>query len=348
MPTKWGLITTVAGIGTPGYAGDNGPAARALLNNPFYGAFDKNGNLFIAESGNHVVRRIDARTGRISTVAGGNPKGFAGDNGPAVSAAFNDLVSVAVEPKTGDLYVADRLNQRVRKIDGKTGIVSTVAGSETKGYGGDNEPGVRAALREPHDLALDNRGGLLIADVADCRVRRLDLKTGIITTFAGTGKKAHEGDNGPKESASLWGARALAVNKRTGDVFVCEREGHCVRKIEGKTGRILTIAGVPGQKGCDGDTGPALSATLNGPKSLCLDAQGNLFIVDTENHAVRVVDAKTATISTVAGGHKGADGDNGQAGKAGLSRPHGAVIAPDDALIIADSENHRVRRVARG
>ena len=348
MPTRWGRITTIAGAGTPGYAGDGGAAKNALLNNPFYCAFDKNGNLFIAESGNNAVRRIDARTGRISTVAGANPKGFAGDNGPAVSAAFNDLVSVAVEPKTGDLYVADRLNQRVRKIDGKTGIVSTVAGSDTKGYGGDNGPGSRAALREPHDLALDGRGGLLIADVADCRVRRLDLKTGIITTFAGTGKKAHEGDNGPKESADLWGARALAVNPRTDDVFVCEREGNCVRKIEAKTGRISTVAGVPGQKGYGGDNGLALFATLNGPKSLCLDAQGNLFIVDTENHAVRVVDAKTGVIFTVAGGRKGPDGDNEQADKAGLNRPHGAVISADGSLVIADSENHRVRRVTPG
>ena len=345
MPAKWGIITTIAGTGEAGYAGDNAPALRALLNNPFYGAFDKNGNLFVAESGNNAVRRIDKRDGRITTVAGGNPKGFSGDNGPAVSAAFNDLVSVVVDPNTGDLYVADRLNHRIRKIDGKTGVVTTVAGSDTKGYGGDNGPGNRAALREPHDIVLDGREGLLIADVADCRIRRLDLKTGIITTFAGTGKKAHSGEGGPKESADLWGARALAVNSRTGEVFVCEREGHCVRKIDA-TGRIVTVAGVPGQKGYSGDNGPALSATLNGPKSLCLDAQGNLYIVDTENHAVRVVDRKAGTISTVAGGHKGSNGDNGPADKAGLNRPHGAVIAPDNALLIADSENHRVRRVA--
>ncbi len=345
MPT-WGRITTIAGTGAPGYAGDNGAAEKAALNNPFYCAFDKGGNLFVAESGNNAVRRIDARTKIITTVAGGK-KGFAGDGGQPLGAAFGDVVCVVVEPKTGDLYIVDRVNARVRRVDAKTVVLTTVAGSATKGYGGDNGPGINAQFKEPHDAVLDGRGGLLIADVADCRVRRLDLKSGIVTTWAGTGKRAHDGDNGPKEAASLWGARALAIDKRNGDVYICEREGHAVRKVDGKTGRVSTVAGTPGVKGYAGDNGSALSATLNGPKGLCLDTDGNLYIVDTENHAVRCVEAKTGRIATVAGGHKGLDGDNAQADKAGLNRPHGATLGPDGALYIADSENHRIRRVAR-
>jgi sugar lactone lactonase YvrE len=338
----YGNITTFAGTGTPAFGGDGGPADKAGLNDPFYCVFDRDGNLFIAESGNCAVRRVERKSGRLTTVAGIGKKGYEGDGGPAVRAAFNDLVAMAVD--NHDLYLMDRLNCRVRKVDGRSGMVTTVAGDGTKAYGGDDGPGVKAQLKEPHDCVLDGKGGLLIADVADSRVRRLDLKTGIITTFAGTGGRTRTGDGGLAKEASFAGARALAVDPRDGTVYVCEREGNAIRRIDGKSGIVTPYAGT-GKKGYDGDGGPALRATFNGPKSLFCDKQGNLLVVDTENHAIRLIDGRTGIITTVAGGHKGPDGDGGPATAAGLARPHGVAIGPDNALYIADSENDRVRRV---
>ena len=339
-----GNITTIVGTGTAGFGGDGGPADKALLNNPFFVAFDRHGVLFIADSGNNAVRRVER--GRISTVVGSGAKGNTGDGGPATQATFNDLVAIAVTD-AGDIYAVDRLNNRVRRVDGRTGVVSAAAGDGASGDGGDGGPGDRAHLKQPHDCVLDGRGGLLIADVNDCRIRRLDTKSGTISTFAGDGTRAHRGDGGQASAASFWGSRALAVDGRDGTVYVCEREGNTVRRIDGRTGVVTTIAGT-GKKGYSGDGGQALAATFNGPKGLCCDRAGNVYVLDTENHAVRGIEVATGVITTVAGGRKGAGGDGGPSHQAGLNRPHGATIGPDKALYIADTENHRIRRVAPG
>ncbi len=341
--TTFGTITTVAGAGEAGYAGDGGPATKALLRQPFHCDFDRDGNLYIAEAENHVIRRVDKRSGRITTVAGSGRKGYEGDGGPATRAALNE--PYAVVDAAGDLYIVDRLNACVRHVDGRTGIITTVAGDGTRGYAGDGGPGAKAQMREPNDCVLDGKDGLLIADVRDTRVRRLDRKTGIISTFGGTGRRVREGDGGPLSSASFDGARAVAVDGRDGTVYVCEREGNAVRRVDGRT-RIVTLYAGTGRKGYEGDGGPAARAALNGPKGVRCDRQGNLYIVDTENHAIRRVDAATGVITTVAGGAKGGHGDGGPAAQAGLDRPHGCVVGPDGALYIADSNNHRVRRVA--
>ena len=339
----FGYITTIAGTGTAGYAGDGGPAARALLRQPFYGDFDEQGSLFIAEAESDVIRKVD-RSGRIHTVAGSGKKGYGGDGGPALEASFHEPVAVVVD-KDGSLYVADRLNARVRRVDGRTGIMTTAAGTGTKGFSGDGGPGGEAQLKEPHDLALDGAGGLLIADVGDSRIRRVNLKTGVITTWGGTGRRAREGDGGPLAAASFHGARAVAVDSRDGTVYVCEREGHAIRRVDGRTRTVTLYAGT-GKKGYEGDGGPATRATFNGPKGVRCDRRGNLYVVDTENHAIRRIDALTGIITTVAGGVKGSHGDGSLAALAGLDRPHGVVVGPDGALYIADSNNHRVRRVA--
>ncbi len=339
----FGTITTVAGTGTPGYDGDGGPADKAGVNNPFFCAFDRDGNLLFADTGNGVVRRVD-RGGRISTVVGRAEPSLPTPPGQGQKPP-EDRVAIAVTPE-GDIYLVERLSRVVRRWEKKTGQLRVVAGTGTAGFGGDGGPGPRAQMKEPHDCAPDGRGGLFICDVADCRVRRLDLKTHIITTYAGTGVRRHEGDGGPADKASLAGARAVAVDPKTGDVYICEREGNRVRKVDARTGIITAFAG-SGQKGYTGDGGPAAAATFNGPKGLACDSDGNLFVVDTENHAIRRVDAWTGTISTVAGGHRGSEGDGGPAAAAGLSRPHGVCVGPDGALYIADSENHRVRRVHR-
>lgn len=341
-----GTIDSVAGTGEKGHSGDGGPASKATLDQPFHCDLDGKGALYVAEAFNHCIRKVDLKTGTISTVAGSGKKGFSGDGGPATKATFNEPYAVVVSPE-GDLYVVDRLNARVRKVDGKSGTVTTVAGNGKKEYSGDGGPGEKAGLVEPNDCFLDGKGGLLIADVGDWRVRLLDLKTGKIGTFAGTGRKKGKitkedlGDGGEAAKALIHGARAVCADGK-GNVYVCQREGNSIRAISAK-GVITTLAG-DGTKG-DAD-GPCDKARFNGPKAIRCDAEGNVFVVDTENQTVRKIDVAKKTVTTVAGnGKRGPRGDGGDALKAEMGRPHGCVIDDKGVLYVADSENHRVRRV---
>ncbi len=349
-PGAWGqnasnTIDTVAGTGAKGYGGDGGPAVKALLHEPFHCALDGKGGLYLAEAFNHCVRKVDLKSGTITTVAGTGKKGYTGDGGPATKATFNEIYAVAVSPE-GDLYLVDRLNACVRKVDGRSGAATTVAGTGTKGFSGDGGPGAKAQLVEPNDCALDGRGGLLIADVGDWRVRRLDLKTGVISTFAGTGRRkgrparGEKGDGGPATKAVVFGARAVCVDGR-GNTYICEREGNAVRKVDAK-GVITTLAGT-GEKG--NADGPCEKARFNGPKAVRCDSAGNVYVVDTENDSIRKIDIGTGQVTTVAGGRRGPGGDGGDAREAGLNRPHGCALDEKGVLYIADSSNNRVRRV---
>ena len=341
MNFERGKIQTFVGTGERGYAGDGGPATSALLSEPFMCAFDARGNLFLAEAANHCIRRVDKGTGVITTVTGTGSEGYSGDGGPATQATFNQPSSLQIDGN-GDIYIVDRLNAVVRKVDAATGIISTVAGTGVPGYGGDGGPGTAAQLREPNDCFLDGRGGLLIADIQDQRIRRLDLSTGIITTFAGNGQKERAGDGGPAIAAAILGARAVC-NDGMGNTYICEREGNGVRMVDA-LGRMSTIAGT-GAGGYTGDGGPALNSTWGAPKAIRCDRQGNLLVVDTENHAIRRIDAASRIVTTVAGGHKGGEGDGGDAVNAGMDRPHGADVDSQGNIYIADSNNHRVRVV---
>jgi streptogramin lyase len=341
-------MSTVAGTGKPGYGGDGGPAVKAFLQQPFHCELDHRGSLYVAEANNHCIRVVDLKTGVIRTVAGCGKPGYTGDGGKATEATMNEPYAVVVNDK-GDLFIVDRLNAVVRKVDSVTGIITTVAGNAKKGYGGDGGKATDAMLREPNDCCFDGKGGLLIADVADWRIRRLDLQTGVITTFAGTGKPKEKvtdrgkiGDGGPATQAVLVGARAVCVDGQ-GNTYICEREGNAVRKVDAK-GIITTIAGT-GKAGYEGDGGAATKATFRGPKGVRCDAKGNLYVVETENHAIRKIDAKTGIVTTVAGGRKGAGGDGGDALQAGMDRPHGCVIDAQGNIYIADTNNHRVRKV---
>jgi streptogramin lyase len=346
-PEKAGVIDTVAGTGEAGYAGDGGPAVKARLNQPFHCNLDADGNLYIAEAFNHCIRKVNLKTGIISTIAGTGAKGYDGDGGPATKAKMNEPYAVAVD-SNGDQYIVDRLNAVIRKVDGKSGLITTVAGNGKLGYSGDGGKATEAMLREPNDCCLDGKGGLLIADVSDWRIRRLDLKTGVITTFAGTGRpkekvdRARIGDGGPAAKAVLVGARAVCVDGK-GNTYICEREGNAIRRVDPE-GTITTFAGT-GSAGYDGDGGMAAKAQFRGPKGLRCDRNGHVFVADTENHAIRRVDAKTLVVTTVAGGKQGAGGDGAVATRAGLDRPHGCVLNAQGVLFIADSSNHRVRRV---
>jgi streptogramin lyase len=337
-------LTTLAGTGTRGHTGDGGLASKATLSEPFHCEVDHKGNLYIAESANHCIRKVNLKTGIISTVAGNGKKGYTGDGGKATDATFNEPYAAVVD-QDDNLFIVDRLNAVVRKVDGKTGIVTTVAGNGKKDYKGDGGKATDASMREPNDCILDGKGGLLIADVADWRIRRLDLTTGIISTFAGTGRakfsakskidRAKCGDNGPADKAIVVGARAVCIDGK-GNTYICEREGSAVRKVDAK-GIITTIAGT-GEWAYKGDKGQAKDAIFAGPKGIRCDHEGHIYVVDCENHCVRKIDAKTQIVTTVAGGRKAAD-------DTGMDRPHGCIVDRDGVLYIADSNNHRVRIV---
>ena len=317
MPQSHWTMTTIAGTGEPGYAGDGGPATQARLNNPFDLAFDPDGNLCFSDTYNHCIRRIDARTGVISTIAGTGQNGFAGDGGPAIQAQMNQPYGIIID-RAGNIYIADRLNKRVRRIDAG-GIISTLA-----------------ELVEPNGLALDREHRrLFIADVADHRVRVIDLATGALSTFAGTGNGRHAGDGGPAAAADIFGARAVALAPDN-SLYILERQGSSLRRV--RDGIIETIAGT-GARGYAGDDHDARYAVFDAPKEMALDPTGNVFIVDTENHVIRLIDAQSWIVRTIAG--------TGEPGPDALARPHGAVVGADGAVYIGDSENHRIRKLAQ-
>ncbi|HEY1430578.1 MAG TPA: hypothetical protein VGF39_02970 [Stellaceae bacterium] len=344
MPEHSWIMTTAVGTGEKGYAGDGGPAAQALLNGPFDVGFDPKGNLYFSDTFNHCIRRVDARTNVITTCAGCGEAGYSGDGGPATRARFNEPYGIAVD-NAGNVYVADRHNHCVRRVDGATGTVTTFAGSGSSGFGGDDGPASRAGMVEPNGLALDPaQTRLFIADVADHRVRVVDLASGVIRTFAGTGKSEHSGDGGPAAAAGVYGARAVKV-ATDGTVYILERQGSTLRAVDPRNGIITTVAGT-GERGHGGDDGPALAAVFDAPKELAIDRDGNLLIVDTENHAIRRVDLRTRTVVPLAGsGRQGGDGDGGSARAAALDRPHGAAVAADGSIYIGDTNNHRIRKL---
>lgn len=337
-------ISTFVGTGELGYAGDGGPASEARLNMPFDVAYDSAGNLFLSDTFNHCIRRVDHETGRISTVAGSGKKGFGGDGGPATEAMLDEPYGIVLDSR-GNLYFADRLNRRIRRVDATTGLISTIAGNGSDAFSGDGGPARDAGLVEPNGVEIDEkRGRLLIADVADHRIRSVELATGTIETFAGTGKGTFAGDGGPAGSASIFGARAVALAP-DGNVYILERQGNRLRVVDPVTGVIKTVAGT-GKKGYSGDGGPALAATFDGPKELVVAPDGRVLIVDTENQAIRSFDPVAGLITTIAGcGKRGGSGDGGPATEGELDRPHGVAVAPDGSVMIGDTGNHRIRRV---
>jgi DNA-binding beta-propeller fold protein YncE len=339
------VITTAVGSGEKGFAGDGGPAEAALLNGPFDVAFDSAGNLFFSDTFNRRIRRVDAGSGVITTIAGNGEAGYGGDGGPAIQASMNEPYGIAID-RAGNIFVADRLNRRIRRIDAANRSITTLAGTGEAAYSGDGGPAARAGLAEPNGLALDaDQRHLYIADVADHRVRIVDLSSGTIATFAGTGQPEHGGDDGPAAEARIFGARAVKLGP-DGTIYILERQGSSLRAVDAATGIITTIAGTTG-RGYSGDGGPALAAVFDAPKEMAIDRDGSLLIVDTENHAIRRIDHGAGVVTTIAGGRKGGGGDGGLAAEAGLDRPHGAVVGPDGAVYIGDTNNHRIRKMVR-
>lgn len=334
--TPNGTISTVAGNGITGFSGDGGAATSANLLLPTDVAIDPSGGLFIADFGNRRVRRVDP-AGVIRTVAGGGTQ--TGNGIPATMATLTGPSGIAADAQ-GNLFIADQFAHVVRKVD-PMGNISTVAGTGVEGYSGDGGPATSAKLNGPRELSLDPTGALFIADERNQRIRR--VAGGIISTVAGNGTPGASGDGGAATSASLWYPVDVAV--AGGDLYIAE--GTRVRRVSG--GIITRYAGFgtgAGIGGTDelGDGGPATEASLFIPIGVALDSTGNLYISDHLQRRVRRVDLG-GTITTVVG-NGGYGGDGGPADQATLSDPLGMALGPSGALYVADSRNHRIRRIS--
>jgi streptogramin lyase len=335
-------ISTFAGNGTKGFSGDGGPATAAQLAAPNGIARGPDGALYICDTMNHRIRKV-TRDGRISTVAGNGEKGYDGDGGPALAAKLNEPYEVRFD-RDGNVCWVERLSHSIRKLDVKTGRISTLAGNGTAGYSGDGGPATQAQLNEPHSLGFDRDGHLYIADVRNHRVRKVDVRSGVITTLVGNGQRETAPDGAPlSPTTPVAGPRALDFGA-DGSLWLALREGNAVLRLDLARGTLHHIAGT-GKKGFTGDGGPAKSATLNGPKGVSVAANGHVYVVDTENQVIRVIDPKAGTIALVAGNGTRGDGPEGDPLKCALDRPHGVFVDPDGAFFIGDTETHRVRVV---
>ena len=273
-----GDIITVAGNGTAGYSGDNGPATAAELNGPDGVAVDSAGDLFISDMNNNVIREVVKATGDIITVAGNGNAGYSGDGGPATAAELDSPRGLAVD-SAGDLFFADNPNNVIREVVKATGDIITVAGNGTAGYSGDGGPATAAELNGPNFVAVDSAGDLFIADANNNAVREVVKATGDIITVAGNGTAGYSGDNGPATAAELNGPLGVAFDS-AGDLFIADDGNNVVREVVKATGDIITVAG-NGTAGYSGDNGPATAAELNDPGRVAVDSAGDLFIADT-------------------------------------------------------------------
>jgi hypothetical protein len=321
-----------------------GDGMLAELGQPFGVEFGPDGGLYIAEVENHRIRRLDPHTGALTTVAGTGRVGYRGDGGPALEADLNEPYEIRFDHE-GNLFFVEMKNHIVRRIDAQTQIITTVAGCGSKGFGGDGGPSTVALLSSPHSIALDGKGALLIADIGNHRIRRVDLAAETISTIAGTGDKTLPRDGQLAHGNPIFGPRALFIKENT--LWIALREGHSVWTMDFTTGRLSHIAGT-GKRGYSGDGGPALDGTFDGPKGIAIGPEGHAYVVDTENQVIRKINTQSGVITTIAGRGPeaaGYGGDGGPSTAAMLDRPHGVCVGPDGAVYIGDTNNHRVRRV---
>jgi len=390
--TPAGTISTVAGDGVDGYGGDGGPATAAQLNNPMGVAIDAAGDLLIADSDNYRLRKVHSDGTIVTAVGDGRNEGawnaglggFSGDGGPATEAQLWSPRGIATDA-AGNLFIADELNHRVRKV-APTGIISTLAGTGVPGFSGDGGPATAAQLNAPIGVAVDGSGNVYIADDFNARVRVV-RPDGRIQTFAGRGCCGYEGDGGPATEALLFRPRHLAVDS-SGNVFIGDSGLSNVRKVTpsgtistahvgigrvdgialdasgqllvmdghndyiwavSPSGSVSSIVGTGGA-GYAGDGGPANQASVYLPTDAVPDGRGNLFIADGGNNRIRVI-RPDGTIDTVAGfggfglGGGGFEGDGGPAIDARFNNPMGLAFLPDGRLLIADLSNNRIRAI---
>jgi trimeric autotransporter adhesin len=331
----------VAGGDKAGYRGDGGQATSAGLYYPYDVTFDVSRNIYIADSYNHRIRLVTKSTGIITTVAGDGTAGYKGDGGLATSAGLFYPFGVAVDA-SGNIYIADTSNYRIRMVTSSTGIITTVAGDGTIGYKGDGGPATSAGLYYPYGVTVDASGNIYIADTSNYRIRLVTRSTGIITTVAGDGTAGYKGDGGPATSASLFDPWDIAVDA-SGNIYIADAGNHRVRLVTRSSGIITTVAG-DGTVAYYGDGGQATLSGLYSIHGIAVDASGNIYIADYR--LIRLVTKNTGIITTVAGNSNfGYSGDGGPATSASMSSPGGVCVDASGSIYFADSSNSRIRLV---
>jgi DNA-binding beta-propeller fold protein YncE len=326
-------VSTLIGTGSRGYSDRE-------VNNPYGLVIGPDRALYFCDLDNQRIRRLDLETRRTTTVAGNGQRAYGGDGGSATAAALNMPHEIQFD-SAGNIYIAERDNHVVRKVEAKTGIISTFAGTGMPGFSGDGGLAARAQLRQPHSIAVDPSGKLLICDIGNHRIRQVDFSTGVIETYGGTGERQPTPDGAPVKTAPLNGPRTMSFD-RDGNLYLALREGNAIYRIASKAGTIHHLAGT-GEQGYSGDGGPARLARLAGPKGLAYGT-GRLYVADTESHVIRSIDLTTGIITTVLGTGRRGDGPEPDPLQCALSRPHG-VLVDGDVLYVADSEAHRIRVV---
>lgn len=337
MVNSSGLVNTVAGNGFPGYSGDGGPATSAQVNQPNGLALDASGNLYFSDTGNNVIRMVD-NSGNIHTIAGNGTAGFSGDGGAATSASLDSPHGLAFDT-TGNLYIADDLNNRVRIVSGLgsgTVTINTYAGNGGTGENGDGGLASSAAVGFPRGVMVAN-GTLYIATAGQARIRQVNLTSQIINTYAGS-TVGYDGDGNPPLSSMFVSPTGMMVDS-LGDVLIVDTGNDRVRKVNAAGTTVSTSVG-----GYVGDGGVATNGCLNSPENVAFDSAGNFYVVEGNGNRVREVSG--GNISTLAGtGVTGYSGDGGLATAAKINSPAGVAADPSGNIYIADNGNNVIRVV---
>jgi sugar lactone lactonase YvrE len=334
-------VVTIAGTGTSGRELGSQIAKETPVGEPYGIAKGPDGALYICEIATHVVRRLDESTDKITIVAGNGQQGYSGDGGAATEAKLNEPYEVRFDA-AGNMFFVEMKNNIVRRVDAKSGIISTVVGTGKVGFSGDGGRATMATLNRPHSITLDDQGNLYICDIGNHRVRIVNLETGIIETFAGTGAKNLTPDGAPLKGTPLNGPRALDFDGKH-SLYLALREGNAVYRIDLRTKTLHHLAGT-GKKGFTGNGGLAKLATLSGPKGIAISKDGDVFLADTESHSIRVIRGSTGNLEVLVGDGQRGDGPDGDPLKCRTARPHGVFVDRFDNVYIGDSEAHRVRK----
>jgi uncharacterized protein (TIGR03437 family) len=344
-------ITTIAGTGAQGYTGDGGPATAAKLDDPRGIVTDPAGNIYFCDRDNNVVRKIDT-SGIITTIAGTGVAGYNGDNIPGTQAQLNTPWRVTMDP-AGNLYIADAVNDRIRKL-APSGMITTVAGNGNPGYSGDGGPATNATLRIPEQAEIDVYGNMYIADSGNNVIRKVSAG-GTITTVAGNGFGAatgnandegggYSGDGGPATKAELNLPISVAVDP-SDNLWISDQANDVIRYVSAATGIITTVAGIAGDYNYTGDGGPATAATFGGPAGIARDSAGNIYVTDYGNNVLRVL-LTNGDIATVAGnGMAGFSGNGVPALQAEMDSLRQVAVGTYGDIYIADSLNNAIRKL---
>lgn len=313
-------IETLIGDGKPGLS-------DTQVNNPYGLTLGPDGALYWCDIGSHVIRRMSLKTRKTSVVVGTGTQGNSGDDGLATRAEVDEPYEVRFDAN-GDLFFADMKSHVIRRVTRKTQTITTVAGTGKPGFSGDGGYGRKAMLRQPHSIAFDNQGRLLICDIGNDRVRRLDLKTGLIETYLGNGEKKDPVEGAKILDTPLLAPRAIEVAD-SGRLYIIKRQGNALYEVDPKRGTYHLLA----------------NQGLNGPKGLSSGPKQSLFIADTENHGIQRFSLKTGELTRVAGSGVRGDGPDGDPMQCKMNRPHGIFVGKKGIIYVADSEAHRIRRL---